>query len=178
MDRRDFIKSTGAGALTLATTPLIFADGATNDEKDFPYPYFVNCYIQNQRYWPLEEYKGGSFGERSFKINQSACGEKWIDGKLRFYGFGKAVEFIDMHSRTVDLPKSLEQNFVGEIAYEVFHEKSDDPLIPPKHIFYYWAKADYTLEACSLRPCGLKEVRWVHPSYIDHEVDGALVEYV
>ena len=173
MNRRDFIKSTSAGALTLTATPSIFASDTDNDKKDFPYPYFINCYMQNQRYWPLEEYKEGSFGERSFKINQSACGEKWIDGKLRFYGFGKAVEFIEMHSRVVDLPKSLAQNFIGEIQYDVFHERSDDPLIPPKHIFYYWAKADYTLE-----PCKLKEIKWIHPDYIDHEADGALIEYV
>jgi len=177
MDRRDFIKSTSAGALTLATTPLIFADGATNDEKDFPYPYFVNCYIQNQKYWPLEEYKKGTFGGDHVGIiankDEGYMGERWINGQLRFYGFGRAVEFIDIHSRVVDLPKSLAQNFIGEIQYDVFHERSDDPLIPPKHIFYYWAKADYTLE-----PCKLKEIKWIHPDYIDHEADGALIEYV
>ncbi len=86
-------------------------------------------------------------------------GDKWINGQLRFYGFGKAVDFIDIHSRVV--------SFETEIAYEVFHERSQDPLVAPKHIYNYWAK---------LNP--YKETKWIHPDYIDHTADGALIEYV
>jgi hypothetical protein len=167
MNRRNFIKTIpaiGLGA-SVMTHEQEFDTRKQKHVKPTPteYPYYVNCYIQNQRYWPLEEYKGGSFGERSFKINQSACGEKWIDGKLRFYGFGKAVEFIDMHSLVVP--------FKHEIAYEVFHERSTNPLSVPKHIFNYWAKLNTTDER-------LKESKWIHPDYIDHTADGALIEYV
>jgi hypothetical protein len=86
-------------------------------------------------------------------------GDKWINGQLRFFGFGKAVEFIEIHSQVVP--------FEHEIAYEVFHERSQDSLVPPKHIYNYWAK---------ISP--LKEVKWIHPDYIAYEEDGALIEYV
>lgn len=160
MNRRDFIKSTSTGALALATTPVFLADAPAEGKHDFPYPYYVNCYIQNQRYWPLEEYKKGMFGGDHAGIkDEGHMGDKWINGQLRFFGFGKAVEFIEIHSRVVP--------FDHEIAYEVFHERSQDPLVPPKHIFNYWAK---------ISP--FKEIKWLHPDYIDHEADGTLIEYV
>ena len=160
MNRRDFIKSTSTGALALATTPVFLADAPANGKHDFPYPYYVNCYIQNQRYWPLEEYKKGMFGGSTVGLkDEGYMGEKWINGQLRFYGFGRAVDFIEVHSRVVP--------FEHEIAYEVFHERSEDPLVPPKHIFNYWAK---------ISP--FKEIKWLHPDYIDHEADGTLIEYV
>ena len=85
-------------------------------------------------------------------------GEKWINGQLRFYSFERAVEFINVHSQVVE--------FETEIAYEVFHERSQDPLVAPKHIYNYWVK---------LNP--YKETKWIHPDYIDHTSDGALIEY-
>ena len=93
-------------------------------------------------------------------------GEKWIDGQLRFNSFGAAVEFIDVHSLVVP--------FYNEIMYEVFHERVKDQMVPPKHIFNYWVK---------LMPDGLVDnfpetIRWIHPDYIDHTADGALIEYV
>tara|TARA_B100001564_G_scaffold353951_1_gene363717 strand:+ start:140 stop:580 length:441 start_codon:yes stop_codon:yes gene_type:complete len=116
MNRRDFIKSTSASAAAITAVPAVIA----SEVEDFaPKPervYFINCYIQNQKYWPLEEYKGGSFK----------------NGKLYFGSFQEAVDFIDMHS--------LVTPFYSEVLYEVFHEISKDVTIAPKHIFTYWAK--------------------------------------
>lgn len=168
MNRRDFIKAVPPFALATSvlgnTTqqPSAITYPAGTDYLALKYPYYVNCYIQNQKYWPLEEYKEGAFGERQNQLYSDAhrgMGEKWIDGKLHFWGFGHAVDFIECHSRVV--------NFESEIAYEVFHERTNDPLIAPKHIYNYWAKTS-----------PLKEIRWIHPDYIDHEADGGLVEYV
>ena len=157
MTRRDFIKA--APALALATSALGNTTQQPSAITSYPYPYYVNCYIQNQKYWPLEEYREGVFRGSSGPYSDGGIGEKWLKGKLRFFGFGRAVEFIECHSRVV--------NFQNEIAYEVFHERTSDPLIPPKHIFNYWVK---------INPH--KEINWIHPDYIDHEADGALVEYV
>ena len=167
MNRRNFIKAVPVLAGSTILLEASFEDKLNPptifpELKDSDYKYFVNCYIQNQKYWPLEEYRKGSFGERSFKINQSVSGERWIDGKLRFYGFGKAVDFIDMHSLVVP--------FYNEALYEVFHEVSKDPMVPPKHIYNYWVK----LEKDKLP----ETIRWVHPNYVDYESDGALIEYV
>ncbi len=65
MNRREFIKT--VPALTAGTTLALKADTLHSrpkgtDHLKLKYPYFVNCYIQNQKYWPLEEYKKGVFG--------------------------------------------------------------------------------------------------------------------
>ena len=160
MNRRDFIKSASASAAALTVAPAVIASERGGIVPKLKYPYFVNCYIQNQRYWPLEEYKKGMFGGSTVGIkDEGYMGEKWINGQLRFYGFRRAVDFIETHSRVV--------SFQHEIAYEVFHERSEDPLVPPKHIYNYWSK---------ISP--LKEIQWIHPDYIDHTADGALIEYV
>ena len=172
MNRRDFIKAVPviAGSTTLLEASLKEKPSPhtlyAGELKDSDYKYFVNCYIQNQKYWPLEEYKKGIFGGDHVGIiankDEGYMGERWINGQLRFYGFGRAVEFIDIHSRVVP--------FETEIAYEVFHERSQDPLVAPKHIYNYWAKLS------PLSP--FKETKWIHPDYIDYTADGALVEYV
>ena len=165
MNRRDFIKAVPviAGSSTLLEASLKEKPSPPTlygELKDSDYKYFVNCYIQNQKYWPLEEYEGGIFGGGHAGIkDEGYMGERWINGQLRFYGFGRAVDFIEVHSRVVP--------FEHEIAYEVFHERSQDPLVPPKHIYNYWSK---------ISP--LKEIKWIHPDYIAYEEDGALVEYV
>lgn len=166
MNRRNFVKSL---PLVAATPSLLRARPTTEPPSSYShsYPYYVNCYTQNQQYWPLEEYKKGSFsGDMAGLDSEGYMGDKWIDGKLRFYGFQKAVDFIDIHSLVVP--------FEHEIAYEVFHERTNDPLVPPKHIFNYWVKLSRSAESVK----GLKETRWVHPDYIDHEADGGLIEYV
>lgn len=167
MNRRNFIKSSVGGSLALLSSPRVFADASVKGQQDFSYPYYVNCYTQNQQYWPLEEYKKGSFsGDRSAFGSEGYMGDKWIDGKLRFYGFQKAVDFIDIHSLVVP--------FEHEIAYEIFHERTNDPLVPPKHIFNYWVKLNRSAESAK----EMEETRWVHPDYIDYEADGGLIEYV
>jgi|TARA_R110000751_G_scaffold42375_5_gene98496 hypothetical protein len=155
MNRRDFIKA--VPVLALATSVTETTTQQPSVIKRFP--YYVNCYIQNQKHWPLEEYEGGIFGEGQHKkYEMGHAGEKWVDGKLRFYGFKLAIDFIEIHSLVVP--------FEHEIAYEIFHERTSDPLTPPKHIYNYWAK---------INP--FKEIKWIRPDYIDHESDG-LIEYV
>ena len=143
MNRRNFIKTVPA----LAATPLLLGNTTQRENNPTPKPnYFVNCYIQNQKYWPLEVYKGGSFK----------------NGKLYFGTFQGAVDFINNHS--------LVTPFYDEALYEVFHETSRDPMIAPKHIFNYWVK---------LKEGAFPEtIKWIHPDYIDHTADGALIEYV
>lgn len=116
MNRRDFIKSTSASAAAITAVPAVIASEAEDFAAKPERVYFVNCYIQNQKYWPLEEYKVGSFK----------------NGKLYFESFQEAVDFIDTHS--------LVTPFYNEVLYEVFHEISKDVSIAPKHIFTYWAK--------------------------------------
>ena len=113
MNRRNFIKTVPA----LAATPLLLGNTTQRENNPTPKPnYFVNCYIQNQKYWPLEEYKDGDFK----------------NGKLYFGTFQGAVDFIHSHS--------LVTPFYDEALYEVFHETSRDPMIAPKQIFTYWVK--------------------------------------
>ena len=113
MNRRNFIKTVPA----LAATPLLLGNTTQRENNPTPKPnYFVNCYIQNQKYWPLEEYNGGDFKK----------------GKLYFDTFQGAVDFIHSHS--------LVTPFYDEALYEVFHETSRDPMIAPKQIFTYWVK--------------------------------------
>jgi hypothetical protein len=113
MNRRNFIKTVPA----LAAAPVLLGNTTQRENNPTPKPnYFVNCYIQNQKYWPLEEYKDGDFK----------------NGKLYFGTFQGAVDFIHSHS--------LVTPFYNEALYEVFHETSRDPMIAPKQIFTYWVK--------------------------------------
>ena len=150
MNRRNFLKTipvatafaSGLTSTLTAKTEEIMPD----DSRHTYYDYYVNCYVQNQKYWPLEVYKGGSFK----------------NGKLYFGSFQGAVDFINNHS--------LVTPFYDEALYEVFHETSRDPMIAPKHIFNYWVK---------LKEGAFPEtIKWIHPDYIDHTADGALIEYV
>ena len=159
MNRRDFLKSFPV----IAVASSVLASESTREiDSNNIYKYYINCYIQNQRYWPLEEYKKGCFAGKNAHIYPATYGEKWIDGKLRFASFSQAVEFVEMHS--------LVTPFYNEISYEIFHETSKDPMIAPKHIFNYWVK---------LKEGAFPEtIKWIHPDYIDHTSDGALIEYV
>ena len=65
---------------------------------------------------------------------------------------------------------SLVVPFYNEIMYEVFHERVKDQMVPPKHIFNYWVKLE--------KDKFPETIRWIHPDYIDHTADGALIEYV
>ena len=121
MNRRSFITTVPAiaGSITVFNSAMAAKEDAAPEApvlKHTYYNYFVNCYVQNQKYWPLEVYKGGSFK----------------DGKLYFGSFQGAVDFIHSHS--------LVTPFFDEALYEVFHETSRDPMIAPKQIFTYWVK--------------------------------------
>ena len=121
MNRRSFIITVPAiaGSITVFNSAMAAKEDAAPEApvlKHTYYNYFVNCYVQNQKYWPLEVYKGGSFK----------------DGKLYFGSFQGAVDFIHSHS--------LVTPFYDEALYEVFHETSRDPMIAPKQIFTYWVK--------------------------------------
>ena len=165
MNRRNFIKtipviSAGVMAVSIEKREVLLSD---SDLKSMPlkYPYYINCYIQNQQYWPLEEYKEGCFDPKeSSNDGITACGEKFIDGKLRFFSFYNAVTYIEMHSQVVD--------FKTEIAYEVFRDEEEWAAlnIPPKHIYNYWVK---------INP--FKYTSWIHPDYIDN-TDQTLIEYI
>ena len=114
MNRRDFLKSF---SLITATSSILSAQPANEYVlNNTTNQYYINCYIQNQKFWPLEEYKDGSFR----------------NGKLYFESFQESVDFIHKHS--------LVTPFYNEALYEVFHETSRDPMIAPKQIFTYWVK--------------------------------------
>ena len=122
MNRRNFLKTIPVATAFASTLAPTLADhtevkqNTSDDSRHTYYDYYVNCYIQNQKYWPLEEYKDGDFK----------------NGKLYFGTFQGAVDFIHKHS--------LVTPFYDEALYEVFHETSRDPMIAPKQIFTYWVK--------------------------------------
>ena len=116
MNRRDFLKTIPLAAALTSTLTAKTQDNLPDDSKHAYYHYYVNCYVQNQQYWPLEIYKDGDFK----------------NGKLYFSNFKACLEFIKYHS--------LVTPFYNEALYEVFHENSRDPMIAPKHIFNYWVK--------------------------------------
>ena len=116
MNRRDFLKTIPLAVALTSTATIKANDNSAHGPRHTYYSYYVNCYIQNQKYWPLEVYKGGDFK----------------NGKLYFGTFQGAVDFIHSHS--------LITPFYNEALYEVFHETSKDPMIAPKQIFTYWVK--------------------------------------
>ena len=131
MNRRNFIKAAGAGALTTWTVTCKYEEqehdpkGEKGEvgETGYNWDYRVYCYERGQGEWIFTQNTRGSFAyQREYELEEdnSSPYAGWMDGgKLHFVTLEEAQDFIDMHVRTKD-----DTNLIDSI-YDIYYVKRD-----------------------------------------------------
>ena len=130
MNRRDFIKTTGAIAATGSLTSLGGERAGTLTGTTLPpellrWDYVVYCYEREQGEWCFSQNIRGSFAYQreyaTFEEEDASAYCGWMDqGKLHFASLEDATDFIDLHVRTKE-----DINIVDSI-YDIYYLKRYD----------------------------------------------------
>lgn len=130
MNRRDFIKTASAGALTTWTVTCKYEEKEHDPKGEegkvgktgYNWDYRVYCYERGQGEWTFSENIKGSFAsEREYMTSEEEnistyCG--WMDqGKLHFVTLEEAQDFVEMHVRAKD-----DTNLIDSI-YDIYYVK-------------------------------------------------------
>ena len=128
MNRRDFIKTASAGALTTWTVTCKYEEKEHDPKGEegkvgktgYNWDYRVYCYERGQGEWTFSENIKGSFAsEREYMTSEEEnistyCG--WMDqGKLHFVTLEEAQDFVEMHVRAKD-----DTNLIDSI-YDIYY---------------------------------------------------------
>ena len=134
MNRRNFIKAAGVGALTTWTATCKYEEkehdpkGEKGEvgETGYRWDYRVYCYERGQGEWTFSQNTRGSFAyQREYELEEdnSSPYAGWMDGgKLHFVTLKEAQDFIDMHVRTKD-----DTNLVDSI-YDIYYVSRGLPV--------------------------------------------------
>ena len=128
MNRRDFIKTASAGALTTWTVTCKY-DEKEHDPKGeegkvgetgYNWDYRVYCYERGQGEWTFSENIRGSFASEreymTFEEEDISTYSGWMDqGKLHFVTLEEAQDFVEMHVRAKD-----DTNLIDSI-YDIYY---------------------------------------------------------
>ena len=121
MNRRDFIKTTGA-AVAASSLPSSGEESqgeltGTTINPHRMWSYRVYCYERGQGEWTFSQNIRGSFAyqrEYAREYDSHYCG--WMDqGKLHFATLEKAQDFVDKHVRAKD-----DTNLIDSI-YDIYY---------------------------------------------------------
>ena len=118
MNRRDFIKTASAGALTTWTVTCKYEEKDHNKtdpkghkgetgEVGYRWDYRVYCYEREQGEWIFSQNTTGSFAYQreymTFEEEKYMPYAGWMDeGKLHFSTLEEAQDFVEMHVRAKD----------------------------------------------------------------------------
>ena len=147
MNRRDFIKTTGA-AVAASSLPSSGEESqgeltGTTINPHRMYSYRVYCYERGQGEWTFSQNIRGSFAyqrEYAREYDCHYCG--WMDqGKLHFATLEKSQDFVDMHVRAKD-----DTNLIDSI-YDIYYVDWDNleyESCQPTEIkvAHYWFNGD------------------------------------
>ncbi len=162
MNRRDFFKKAGAGALATWTVTCKYEEQDHNqtDPKGhegetgrtgYNWDYRVYCYERGQGEWTFSQNIRGSFDyQREYMTLEEDKGRPyagWMDGgKLHFMTLKEAQDFIDSHVRAKD-----DTNLIDSI-YDIYYVDRDsyrvgtgeDPEFIEREIkvAHYWFNGD------------------------------------
>ena len=157
MNRRDFIKTASAGALTTWTVTCKYEEKEHDPKGEegkvgktgYNWDYRVYCYERGQGEWTFSENIKGSFAsEREYMTSEEEnistyCG--WMDqGKLHFVTLEEAQDFVEMHVRAKD-----DTNLIDSI-YDVYYVKRSVERVKGEDIYpeteikvaHYWFNGD------------------------------------
>ena len=123
MNRRTFIKSSAVAT----TAPMVAVNAAESLPEPVPYatelpvdidrPFYVECYIREQKEWVFTDYAKGSF----------------IRGNPRFRTLDDAVEMVEDHFRVADFDTS-----VHDVIYEIYYQGEECEF----HCGHFWYNGD------------------------------------
>jgi hypothetical protein len=164
MNRRDFIKTTGAitaaGSFTSLGEEESTLTGSTPPPQLLRWDYVVYCYEREQGEWVFSKNIRGSFApEREYMTFEEDCPQNgylgfMYDGILHFQTFDDATDFVDMHVRTKD-----DANIIDSI-YDVYRQSDDGGA--EIQVAHYWFNGDTG-----------SQIQWEDPS---HKTDWNKVE--
>ena len=147
MNRRDFIKTTGA-AVAASSLPSSGEESqgeltGTTINPHRMWSYRVYCYERGQGEWTFSQNIRGSFAyqrEYAREYDGHYCG--WMDqGKLHFATLEKAQDFVDKHVRAKD-----DANLIDSI-YDIYYVDWDNleyESCQPREmqVAHYWFNGD------------------------------------
>ena len=147
MNRRDFIKTTGA-AVAASSLPSSGEESqgeltGTTINPHRMWSYRVYCYERGQGEWTFSQNIRGSFAyqrEYAKEYDSHYCG--WMDqGKLHFATLEKAQDFVDKHVRAKD-----DTNLIDSI-YDIYYVDWDyleyESCQPTEiKVAHYWFNGD------------------------------------
>ncbi len=153
MNRRDFIKTTGAAAITASPLSSFGQESLETNTGTTPPPhltqwnwdYRVYCYERGQGEWTFSQNTRGSFAyqrESVLEEDNSSVYAGWMDGgKLHFVTLEEAQDFVDMHIRAKD-----DTNLIDSI-YDIYYIDRDNleyESCQPTEIkvAHYWFNGD------------------------------------
>ena len=145
MNRRDFIKTTGAAAAipAIAITCKYEDDekGPEKESKNCDWPYRVYCYEREQGEWTFTKNTRGSFTpEREYMTFDEEGTFKYCGfmhgGVLHFQTFDDAAEFVWAHSRAKD-----DTNLIDSI-YDVYYKNVRREGSGEIQVAHYWFNGD------------------------------------
>ena len=128
MDRRSFIKKTVTATALAPVAVAALETSEINHAQLRDWPFYVECFVRQQKEWVFSEYIKGPFTT----IPSKYVG--WmVDGKLRFKEMDDAVNYIEMHQNC----SSVNIN-AHDVIYEVYYEREDAHL----HCGHFWYNGD------------------------------------
>ena len=156
MNRRDFIKTASAGALTTWTVTCKYeekehdpkGEGGEVGETGYNWDYRVYCYERQQGEWTFSENIRGSFAyQREYMLEEDNPSPYagWMDGgKLHFVTVQEAQDFIDDHVRVKDDTNLIDS--IYDIYYvDRYHERvGEEDVYREKElqVAHYWFNGD------------------------------------
>ena len=124
MNRRNFIKTAGVGALATWTVTCKYEEQEHDPkgevgETGHNWDYRVYCYERGQGEWIFSQNTRGSFAyQREYTLEEDNPSPYagWMDGgKLHFVTLEEAQDFVDMHVRAKD-----DVNLIDSI-YDIYY---------------------------------------------------------
>ena len=158
MNRRDFIKTAGAGALTTWTVTCKYeekeqdpkGEKGESGETGYNWDYRVYCYERAQGEWVFSENIRGSFDYRREYLAAEDEMMKpyagWMDqGKLHFVTLEEAQDFIEDHVRAKDDTNVIDSIYdIYYVSRELDEEEVSDGRYKETEIKvgHYWFNGD------------------------------------
>lgn len=143
MDRRSFIKTAATGAavgpIALAASTNIDIEELDSESISRDYPFYVECFIRQQKEWVFSEYVKDLFDKpskavkRSYPFYDISTPIIFSDGKTRLKTMDDAINLVQMHVQTCNVT-------AHDVIYEVYYSPKNNT--PDQHVGHYWYNGD------------------------------------
>jgi hypothetical protein len=120
MNRRTFIKSAAVASVAPTALASVLPEPvpyASELPADKTRPFYVECYIREQKEWVFADYGKGRF----------------INGNPRFRTLDEATDMVELHFRVANFDTN-----VHDVIYEIFYQGAECEF----HCGHFWYNGD------------------------------------